>query len=261
MGRIVYNGSIFDYIFEQMVYNRLGYSAHYRQTFNVSTTANMFTQDTYVWLRIYFKITNLLSSTPFAYKASARSFQESSLLSMVWYIVLLIWCLLRTVWHAGWVASNLFYSLPPIADAALEAAFLIFNVSVLCMNIVSFVKRKSMVSFLKNMLALNSNLKSHYMLEHPRVLQCNDGCAIFLKLLTPAAMSTAIVVGLLFAIQPDSRIYFYKFVPVEKTAWTFVVYMVWECYTECWQVGIFFSVWFSELLFAKSAAFWVQQIW
>ena len=223
----------------------------------------MFTEDTFLWLRIYFKTTKLLANAPFEYQPSCRNFQENSLFSQIWYMCLLSWCLARTTWHGGWIVSNIFYGFPSVSEAALETAFMIFNASVVLVNITSFQNRKSMVSLWNGMLALNAKLKSHYMLEQSASSEFSDsdGCAIFVKLLTPSAIGTPIVVGLLFTIQPHSRIYFYKFIPMEKTTWTFAIYAIWECYTNCWQMGILFSVWFQQLLFAKSSTFWIRQIW
>ena len=231
------------------------------QTLSDSSTAKMFTEDTYLLLGIYFKITKLLSNAPFEYKANSKSFQEIPFWSKVWYVSHLSWCLLRTAWHSGWMVSNLFYGFPSVPEAALEAAFLIFNTSVLFVNITSFWNCTSIVSFWNRMLVLNAKLKSHYMLEQSSTSEFNDGCAIFLQLLTPSGISTSIVVGLLFTIQPYNRLYFYNLIPMEKTTWTFVIYATWECYSNCWQISILFSVWFQQLLFAKSSTFWIRQIW
>ena len=220
----------------------------------------MFTKDNHLWLQIYFNSTKPLSNAPFEYIPRARMFQEKPLASKSWYIFLLCWCLSRTVWHICWVISNFFCGLPPIFDTALEAAFRIFNVAVLVLCFEGFLNRGSITSFSNRMLALNAKLKANFMLEQSRDSNFKDGCAVYIELLTPCFITVPIVAGLLFTLQPSSRIYFYRFIPMPTNTWTFVVYTAWECYSICWQVGVVYILWLPQLLYAKSSAFWIRQI-
>ena len=221
----------------------------------------MFTEYTYKSLRTYFLTTTYLINSPFKYDPRLRQFSEISRLSRLWYNIMLCWCFLRTFWQIFLMVASFFWGFPSVADTALEVAFILFNVTVLCMHIIEgILYRQILMDFQNKLLNTNAMLKEHFLVQDSnRIL--GDGCGIYIRLFTPAAFNLALTIGLFFLIQPHSRMYFYSWLPVEKSMLTLICYSWWECYSNCWQMGIFFTTWFTKLLFANGCCFWLQEIW
>lgn len=139
---------------------------------------------------------------------------------------------------AGWCKA--FSAVPLNRRTALEVAFVLFNLIILCLNVNSFWNRGDMKGFLNKLVDTNAKLKTQFIVPESKEA-FKDGCGIYIRLLTPASFNMESIVGFFFAIEPHSRMYFYNWLPVEKSTWTMTCYGVWKCFITCWQMGIIFA--------------------
>ena len=92
-------------------------------------------------------------------------------------------------------------------------------------------------------------------------LKYNDGVWLYMKLLTPCQFSSALVFGMMFLYQPHKRLYYYSYFLGTGDSIVYIgLYFLLECYSLCWMSGILYLMWYSQLLYANSTSFWLDQI-
>ena len=123
---------------------------------NLQTTKNFFTS------------TNILVNLPFKFDPKTSKFSEISRLSRLLHSTMLLWVMIRSLYHTGWVLSNFIYGFPSIASTALEIFFVI-----LCSTHFAFVvginrNQTDFIPHLNEFLSTNKQLGSKFLTEETK---------------------------------------------------------------------------------------------
>ena len=194
---------------------------------------------------------------------------ELSVRSKLWYFLLLLWTAFRCVYHVFWILSGFVHGFPSVADTTIEISFAVFMSTVCTMNISSYSGRQTCMELFNQMLRANKLFSEKFLAPEAKTrgrhwnngIQYNDGCWLYMKLLTPCSFSCALTFGMLFLYQPHKRLYYYSYLfGTENSIAYMALYFLLESYSLCWTVGIIYFLWYSQLLYANSSGFWLDQI-
>ena len=230
----------------------------------------MFTEATYHQIKLFFKLTSkLASSLPFAYDEKACQVVEQSIRSKLWYILAIFWLVFRSFYHTFWILRGFLYGFSSVADTTIEISFAIFTSTVWILHVGAYCGRKTYMELLNQLLRVNQLYSDNLLTPETKTggrhwnsgIRYDDGCWLYMKFLTPSFFSSSLTFGMMFLSQSHKRIYYYSyFVGADDSALYKGLYFLLECYTVYWMSGILYLLWYSQLLYANSTSFWLNQI-
>ena len=230
----------------------------------------MFTDETYRQLKLFFRLTfRLTSNLPFDYDEKASELVELSIGLKLWYFLMLVWTAFRCVYHVFWILSGFVYGFPTVADTTIEISFAVLSFTAVFMNTVVYCERQTFMEMVNQMLKANKLYSEHFLTPEAKTrgrhwnsgIKYNDGCWLYMKLLTPSVLSSSLMFGMLFLYQPHNRLYYYSYVfqPDNSTVYMGFYFLL-ESFSICWILGILYFLWYCSLLYANSSSFWLDQI-
>ena len=223
----------------------------------------MFTQETYKQIKLFCQYTSKLANLPFVYNGTKKHFEHISGKAKCWYFFMLAVFSQRVCYLIFILVRNMFYGFPKISDAAMEIFYCLGCTFVLLLHVGFCIYSQEILVILNVLLVTNEALQSEFLVQERHWqtgLKYSDGCALFMKLLTPSSFTTPVSFGILFLVQPYKRIYFYYLLPGNKPFWLACLYSVPESYYYIWGNGLIFFFWYILLLSGNSSTFWLQQI-
>ena len=232
----------------------------------------MFTEQTYHQLQLFFKVTSkLISNLPFDFDMSSGQVIEMSTPKKICYLLVLASVAFRSCYHAACIASGFVYGFPSVADLTIEVAFLLTTSTAALLNIGTFTNRSTFIEQLNQMLRINRKFSAEFLRDgvtrremqswgKGEGRQYTDGCWIYMKLLTLGSIAATIEFGMFFLMTPTKRIYYYSWLFDDGLSWWMLPYFVFECFTLYWMYGILFLQWYTQLMYASSCSFWLDQI-
>ena len=229
----------------------------------------MFTQETYLQIKLFCKYTSKLANIPMVYNEHKQQFENVSGKAKCWYLFMLAAFTQRVCYHAFTIIYSMFYGFPKVSDATVEIFYYFGFAFSLFVNLGFYYCREDIVVLLNELLVTNKVFQSEFMIEETvqpsgrhwlTGNKYSDGCSLFMKLLTPSSFSTPLSCGVMFLLQPYKRIYFYHLIPGEKPFWLAYLYFIPETYYFCWGNGCIYFFWYILLLYGNSSNFWLEQI-
>ena len=230
----------------------------------------MYTDETYNQLRLFFKFTSQLTSNlPFDYNEKTCQLVDLSILSKLWYFFMLLWLAIRCSYHTFWLLTGFVHGFPSVADTTIEIAFAICTFTACILNTGAYYQKKNYMTLVNQMLRVNKRYAQDFLWPEAKSrgrhwntgIKYTDGCWLYMKLLTPCYFSSAMTFGMLFLSQPHKRLYYYSYVFGEESSIVYMgLYFLLEGYSICWLQGILYLLWYTQLLYANSTSFWLNQI-
>ena len=181
---------------------------------------------------------------------------------------MLLWLFIRSIYHLFWVLRSCVYGFPPISEATIELYYTIVQSVTLGINFWGYLDSSSLANHLNQLITINKTFHSEFLVSDAKTGGRNrtngskytDGCSTYMRLFTSASQIGLFPFAAMFLLVPHQRIYFYSYIPGQKSSIHLILYFVWEFYTYCWQISVCYLFWYVQMLFANSTNFWLQQI-
>ena len=227
----------------------------------------MLTSDTYRELKIFLKLSSILRNMPIRYNAKTQLVEQIPFHSKAIYFFMLSFLGVRVVYHFAWLTSSLWYGFPSVEETTVEFFYATCLLTAFTTNLGFYVDRYSLINHLNQLLRINQIFAKEFLIDQSKAKgrhplsgkRYDDGCALWMRIFTPACYSVPLSFGAFFLLNPNSRLYYYFLLP-QKTLGIKALYFIGESLTYCWNMPcIYFNV-YLNLLYANTCNFWVAEI-